>query len=440
MSDPLPIHPGETPASADVIVIGGGPAGAGVLWALHRAAPELRAVLIERRLGLASGSSTASLEAFRTAWPALCQAELMRRSVDVFMNAEHELGAPIGTKVRGYLWCAFTDQQAETMRREVDHLHAIGLTHIEYLDHEEVVYRFPWLGDAVTAAKYDPHAGWLDSNALVYALARSAPNARLILGAHDVRITSSGGRVTGVTIDSGHIASPIVVIAAGAYSRAVGRTAGIELPLVMRPRQSFTTGWRHAAFPADAPMVIGMGPHVRPEAQNGAIFGWEYDWNTKYVLPDQPVMPFLIDPIEPVDRCKDPRFPSVVLALIARQFKHKPGEGFASAGYLRGLEHHAGYYVSRAPSHAYRLGANGDHYPLNSQRPILDRWPELDGLILSVAHVGHGVMSAPGAGEIVADLILNRPFAHPSYADFTLAAHDVPFDSGGIGEANLLEN
>src|SRR5690606_31849843 len=114
---------------------------------------------------------------------------------------------------------------------------------------------------------------------------------------------------------------PVVIITAGAGAGAVAKTAGINLPVVLRPRQSFTTGWRHDAFPDSAPMVIGAAPfpHCRPEARSGAIFGWEYGWHNKYA--DEAIRSphehdALTQPAEPVSQFKDPRFPSVALMLL----------------------------------------------------------------------------------------------------------------------------
>ncbi len=143
-------------------------------------------------------------------------------------------------------------------------------------------------------------------------------------------------------------------------------------------------------FPEHAPMIIGSAPfpHVRPEAQTGAIFGWEYSWRSKN---GQEPHDALIDPIYPVAKLKDPRFPSLALALLARQF----GEAFADPRYMRGLSHNIGYYVSRDASSAYQVSADGTHQPYESERAIIDRHPDVAGLFVSVAHVGHGIMSSP---------------------------------------------
>jgi glycine/D-amino acid oxidase-like deaminating enzyme len=438
LSNPSPT---EFPSSADVIVIGGGPAGAAALWALESAAPGTKTVLIERNSQLAATSSAASLENYRTCWPTPCLARLMQRSIEVFHQADEFLGEgasqAISLKQQGYIYCSMTDKQADKLKRDVVHLHSIGLTHVEYLDANEIAYRFPWLGGRVVGAKYDPVAGWLDSYALTYKLAQSSPSATILLDVSDAQILVESGRITGVNTPNGSISAPKVILAAGPDSRRIGRTVGIELPIIMRPRQSFTTHWRHEGFPAHSPCIIGAppGPHVRPEAQSGAIFGWEYGWNNKHIkADDEPTQDYLIDPIWPVSKCKDMRFPPMVLMLMAKQFGHQTGEGFGDDRYLRGLDHRAGYYVYRDGSVAYQVDANSRKQPYDSQRAIIDNWPELEGLTISVAHVGHGIMSAPAGGEIAASKALGLPLPDSLFADFGLDAHWVEHDAGGLSE------
>jgi len=429
----------EMPRTADVVVIGGGPAGSAALWAIERLAPGTKTVLIEKSDRLGAGSSLASLENYRTCWPALCLARQMGRSVEVFHNADEYLGEgaalSLAVKERGYLFCAFAESQAEVLKSDVKRLHEIGLTHIEYLDAGEVAHRFGWVGERVIAAKYDPVAGWLDSNALIYRYASSAHSAQILLGIQDVKINVEQGRVVGVITPNGHIATPKVVIAAGAEARKIGRTVGIELPIILRPRQSFTTGWRHREFPEDAPMIIGAAPypHVRPEARDGAIFGWEYTWHNKYAgeaYGTNAKHDAIIDPLFPAQPLKDQRFPSVALALLARQFGHVDGEGFASGNYLRGIAHNIGYYVYRDESVAHSVGADGTKRPYDSERAIIDSYPSVDGLYVSIAHVGHGIMSSPAGGEILASKILGLPLPDPTFHEFGFDVPWVEYDEG----------
>ncbi len=425
----------DLPSTADVIVIGGGPAGTAALWAIERAAPGTKTVLLEQADRLGAGSSTASLENYRTCWPAIPMMKQMKRSVEVFHNADEYLGEgaalSIHVKERGYLFCAFNEQQAQGLYNDVVRLKSIGLSHIEYFERDEVQRRYPWIGERVIAAKFDPIAGWLDSNALIYQYTKNAHSAQIVLSVPEVSIIVENGRVVGVKTPVGEISAPNVIIANGANARKVGRTAGVELPLIVRPRQSVTTGARHPQFPDDGPMIIGSAPHphVRPEAGSGAIFGWEYTWNNKrarelgYDVEGAPA-DALIDAVYPPTPFKDPRYPSLAITLLARQFGHKDGEGFAHPAYMRGIHQNIGYYVYRDHSAAVKP----DGTPYESERAIIDTVPNVAGLFASVAHVGHGIMTSPAAGEIIASKVLGLPLPDEDFAAFGFDALYVDYD------------
>lgn len=211
-------------------------------------------------------------------------------------------------------------------------------------------------------------------------------------------------KLVGVKTANGLVRTEKVIIAAGAGSRQVGRTAGIEIPVVATPRESFVTSFRHQEIPEDSPFIIGAAPYpyVRPEGQ-GAIFGWAYQRSS------------MIEPIFPVEKTKDKRFPSVTLDLLARQFRHKNGEGFANNLYLKGLKHQVGYYVTRDSD--------------KSDRAIIGEWPGIDGLFLSVAHGGHGIMTSPASGNIIASIILGQSFK-PVFTKFSVLASSDQFEPG----------
>jgi hypothetical protein len=184
-------------------------------------------------------------------------------------------------------------------------------------------------------------------------------------------------------------------------------------------------------------MIIGAAPypHVRPEARSGGIFGWEYSWHSKHAAPDRgtnETHDAILEPVYPVEQLKDPRFPSIVLALLARQFGHREGEGFANSRYLRSIHHNIGYYVYRDSSTAYRTDAAGTKHFYESERAIIDAYPGIEGLFLSVAHVGHGIMSSPAAGEIVASKVLGQPLPDPIFSHFGIDTNWVEYDENAL--------
>lgn len=357
----------------------------------------------------------------------------MKNSIEVFSNADEYLGEgaekALSLKQRGYLYCGFSENEANNLQNEVKYLHKIGLKHIEFLDADEVRYRFPWLGNGVIAAKFDPKAGWFDSNALAHQYTKNTKDAKYLFGMENTNIIVENNKVVGVMTRNGKINTENVIIAAGSGSRAVGETAGITIPIVVRPRQSFTTPWRHKEFPEDSPFVIGSYPYpyVRPEAQSGAIFGWEYNWINKGNNKN-----YIEKPDLPAGALKDMRFPPILLALLARQFGHENNQGFSNTQYLRGVNHNAGYYVYRHPSISFKEKQNGTKNHYDSQRAIIDAWPDISGLFLSVAHVGHGIMTSPAAGEIIAAHVLGQKQSDPLFYQFGLNINYVENDSGGL--------
>ncbi len=418
----------NTVLTADVVIIGGGQAGPATAWALEREDPTLRIAVLEAGSQLAGGASTASLEQFRTCWTPQAIAEQVRWSVQIFLDPDAFLGegAAQGLNVRrrGYLWLAMSEDEARAQRENVALLHSWGLRHACALDTDDVRRGYGWLPERVVGAKLDPMAGWLNSDFLASRFARTTQNTRFLLDTRAEAILADDGKVTGVRTARGTAHAPVVILAAGPGSRALGRTVGIDLPLVCIPRQSFSTPYRDPTIPADAPVVISRYPyaHFRPDG-DGLLFAWSYHWSRH---PADEIAPGYTDTIPPVQSLKDPRFPEATLFVLARQFGHRDGHGFRDPRYLsRRIAHQIGYYVYRRPT------ADERGQITHTERAIIDRYPGLDGLVLSVAHAGHGIMTAPAAAHMAASLALGKTPRIPLWQDFGLGVERVAYEEGG---------
>ena len=77
--------PGDFPRTADLVVVGGGIVGAATAFYASRAG--LRPVLFERRAGLATLTTTRSLEAFRAQFEDAEDIAMMKESIAVFVLA-----------------------------------------------------------------------------------------------------------------------------------------------------------------------------------------------------------------------------------------------------------------------------------------------------------------------------------------------------------------
>ncbi len=404
--------------SADVVIVGGGQAGPAAAWALERVDPTLRIVLVEANSQLANGASTASLEAIRTTWVPRAIAEQTRRSLEIIVHADDYLGdgavAGLNFRQRGYVWLGLDESETHGLRHVVDLLHSWGITAAQYLDGDTARREFPWLPAHTVGARVDTTGGWFSSDFLANRFARCTRHTRFLLDTPVTAIAAENGRVTGVITPRGHIAAGAVALAASASCRPLARTVGVELPVVCVPRQSFLTPWRHPDIPADGPLTIGRRPfpHFRPEGA-GLLFAWSY------------ARPTATDPRFPVEQFKDSRFPEATLYVMGKQWGHRAGEGFRDPRYLsRRIAHQIGYYTMREPVR------DEQGRTVHSERALIDRAPGIDGLFVSTAHVGHGVMTAPAAAEILAALVVGQEPSIPCWQDFGMNARIVPHEEG----------
>jgi sarcosine oxidase subunit beta len=87
--------------------------------------------------------------------------------------------------------------------------------------------------EGIAAAAYEPGSGYADPAATSSAYAGRARDlgANLRLSTRVERILVEGGRIIGVATDKGTFQAGAVVLAAGPWTPAIARSAGIELPI-----------------------------------------------------------------------------------------------------------------------------------------------------------------------------------------------------------------
>jgi glycine/D-amino acid oxidase-like deaminating enzyme len=109
--------------------------------------------------------------------------------------------------------------------------------------------------------------------AVGYARAAAAGGASLLPKTDVLAVNISGGKVTGVTTAKGTIEGPIVVDAAGAWTRQVAEASGIRVPLVPTRQQLIITEPLDGVH-ANLPMVriMDAAVYVRP-CDAGLLWG-----------------------------------------------------------------------------------------------------------------------------------------------------------------------
>lgn len=291
------------PATADVVVIGGGIAGAADAFFLGRHG--LSGVVLERAPQLGSLTTAQAVACFRAQWDDADHAALVLPSIDFYEAFEAETGLAgwsIGLRRQGWLFLTAAPDGPAVFGRFVEATRAFGVSDSELLLGDEIRRRFPWVAERMTAATFRARDGWVSPYEVVHGLARAA-GSDVHPGTEVLELLVERGRVTGVRTRDGVIATGRVVVAAGPFSRRLAATAGVDLPVTMvRHHRAMVAP--QPEIPADGPMTLDKdtGAYWRPEG-GGAFLGMGQDEDGA-------------EPADPVPT--DWTFPAVVMDAAGR--------------------------------------------------------------------------------------------------------------------------
>jgi sarcosine oxidase subunit beta len=361
----------DFPATADAVVIGGGIVGVATAFWLSRAG--LDTVLVEMRDGLSTLTTPNSIECFRAQFTEPPMAELALPSIEIFESFAEVIGIPgydISLRHQGYLFVTDDEDQIDELKAAVAKHRALGVTDSEFLDHDELLARFPYLSDRVVGATFRQRDGWLSTHEATQGFAKGS-TATFLISTKAIGIRQDPQGICAVDTDRGTIATRTVVNAAGPFAGVVGHLAGIELPLEPVRRQKVFISPK-PQIPQDAPLTIDLleDAYWRPET-GGAYIAW--------VDPDEPVG----QPAEELSTDWD--FAAVVLDKLVRLNPFWGG----IADTLKGEDLHpsAGQYV---------------YTP--DEQPLIGPLPEVPGFYVNCGYWA-GVMLSPEAGRRIARLV-----------------------------------
>ncbi len=219
------------PDRADVVVVGGGLAGASVAY--HLVAGGARTTLIDRHhdgRATDAGAGILSPETTRVAgeaWPPLARA-CGRYYAELAARLEGDGEDDHGFGRTGLLAVALADWDVEAFEQLA--AAAVG-GRVREIEPSEAKARFPALG-AVTRALWNPDAGRVDGRRFSGAVLRSAVRAGLdVVSGLAEGLVVSGGRVVGVAVGGDTVGCGAVVVAGGAWTPTLAEPLGVALPV-----------------------------------------------------------------------------------------------------------------------------------------------------------------------------------------------------------------
>lgn len=356
------------PGRASVVVVGGGVVGTSVAHQLATAG--VRDVVLVEAGTLGGGSSAKPVGGLRGHFGDALNIALALRGLEHYTALAEREPALCFERV-GYLFLLRTAEEVARLEACVAEQNAQGLPS-RLVDPGEATRLCPVLDPApFAAATWSPTDGHAVPAVAIEAWAREAAAhgahvaERCAVEAIDVR----DGEITAVRTNRGTIATDTVVCAAGAWARAVGAMAGVDLDVRPVRRQLCLTEPRpgaHDRLPFTIDLATSSYLH---NAGDALLLGW--------TDPDQP---------EGFGRDYDPSWLPLLRERIAEWAPSLAGLPVASGW--------AGLYEQTPDSNA-----------------LIGEAPHVGRFLYATGFSGHGFSQAPAAAEIVRDLVLGRdPF------------------------------
>lgn len=391
-------------SSAEAVVIGAGSFGSSLAY--HLAKQGLKDVVLLDRFGVGEQTSPRAAGLTQQIRREEETTRLAKLSVEKLVDFTNETDIPLELYQSGSVKMARNEAGVAQIAWEIREGRRLGLD-IRPIDAAELAERAPWARtEGVLAMWITPSDLFLEPRQVpqVYTAAARALGVTVITETPVVGLLreSGSGRVTGVETGKGPIAAPIVVDAAGAWTRQVAEEAGIRIPIVPLRHQLFITeplpGIRN-----EQPIcrVIDANVYVRP-CWGGLMLGG-YEANP---------LPFEM-------RDAAPRFQIADLPLDLRVLRG-----------LVNLVRDQFPILQDVPLQLYRGGlptmtADGKH--------IVGAVPGAEGFYACTGCIVGGLSISPGLGENLAQLILTGT------SDIPLDLYAITRFSPEFNEEELVE-
>ncbi|MBI4726129.1 FAD-binding oxidoreductase [candidate division TA06 bacterium] len=364
--------------TSDAVIIGGGIIGTACGYYLSRKG--LKVSIVEQGF-LCSGSTGRCIGGIRQQFTSPGSIKLMMESVQHFKEMEQELGVDVHWHNGGYLFLAHSPEKKQAFLSNIAVQQAAGLKDVGWVNAGECREIAPGLDiSGLWGGSYCPSDGQAYPFAVVqgYAEKIKKSGGSIYTFFQVSQILQQGGKVTGVKTENGQeFSAGAVINAAGAWSKDIGRMAGIEIPVEAE---------RHEALITEGVEYLGIPMLVDYRADGG--YFQQYRHNGQFIGCYSPVPNV---PGHSVDSTFE-----FLHEMPKRMLKLVPG--------LENLK------VIRQWAGSYENTPDGN--------PILDR-TGLDGFYTVAGMCGHGFMLGPAMGRVAADFITSGSQAAP-YPEFAL--------------------
>ena len=366
----------DHPSRARVVIIGGGVIGCSVAYHLAKLG-QTDVVLLEQG-ELSCGTTWHAAGIVGQVRPTESMTALARYSIDLYGGLEQETGFSTGWRQCGALWVARTEERVTHLMRAAASARGFG-TVAEIVSPQEAQKRFPLMNiDDLKAAVWLPEDGTANPVDLTQALARGAQSreVRIIERTRVTSINMANGRVCSVATDNGVIECETLVLAAGQWSKALGDTIGVTVPLY--PSQHFYAVTETIpGIDTDTPILRDPDGHVYFKPEVGGLVAGCFEPNA---------LPWV--------RSADIPSP-FEFRLLDENWEHFGPWMESAAQRIPALE-----------TSGIRKLYNGPESFTPDNNFLLGAFPDVDGVYVAAGFNSGGIANAGGAGLALAEWIV----------------------------------
>jgi len=368
--------------SYDAIVIGAG--SVGLPTAMFLAKEKLKLLVVESNASCGQGENKAAIGGIRATHSNPAKIKLCLESLRIYSTWADTYGGTVGWKSGGYCFPVFREAEEEVLKGILPIQKEFGLN-IDWVDAEAIKEIIPGINEkGLRGGTYSPEDGQASPLMASYEMHRVAESLGCDFKFNQKvqAITSDKQRVSGVTTDKEHYSAPVVVNAAGAYANELGKSVGLDIPVVP---DSHEAGISAPVEQFLKPLVVDLRPGPDGRSSN---FYFGQNEHGALIFCYTPAELF----VGTDHRCTSEFAPSIAQRLIDLIPRLK---NLLVRRLWRGL------------------------YPMTPDGfPIVGAVDERPGLYLAVGMCGHGFMLGPGLGANLANLIVHgRPLIDPDVFD-----------------------
>lgn len=260
----------QIPTHAEIVIIGGGVIGASIAYHLTKLGKK-DVVLIERGK-LTSGTTWHAAGLVMQLRTTHTMTDLCRYGTQLFDSLVAETGQDTGFRRTGSLPVARTPERLTEISRLVSLGKTFGVE-AHMLSPAEVKERYPLLdASRIVGGAFIPGDGQTNPIDTTQAFAKGARmgGARIFEGVSVTGFRQEKGAIRAVVTDRGTITCDYAVLCAGAWSRDLGKLAGVNVPLYAAEHMYVLTE-PHDAVPKNLPVLRDTDGYVYIKEDAGKL-------------------------------------------------------------------------------------------------------------------------------------------------------------------------